>query len=123
MKNLSDPSIAKAEDAPCSSQLRIDRELLQELYDKGSSDVKEALRTKYPGLFGPIKTERIDRGYGFYSEYQLADITMTDGGRYQLLIGFGLAPAGFEHKCLVLTGDETLKFELLSDKVVTIVQI
>jgi hypothetical protein len=116
--DLSDTFSVKAEEAPCSSQLRIDRELLKELYSKGSSDVKEALRTKYPGLFGPIKTERIVRGK---SLNQLADITMANRDHGQLLIGVVLAPNGYEHKCVYLSGTG-LQFKLLNDRTVTVVQ-
>jgi len=46
-----------------TSQLCIDRAFLQELYDKGTSDVKKALDAKYPDIFSTVKTERICRSY------------------------------------------------------------
>lgn len=105
-----------------SSQLCIDRAFLQELYDKGTSDVKAALHEKYPNVFGTVKTERICRSID-EDPLSLANVYMSNGLPAKVLIGQLAAPNGYDHKCLFLAGDENLKFEILSDKVVTIVQI
>lgn len=74
-----------------SEKVTIDVELLKELYKSASKEQKEQLDSSYPNHF--------ETYYNFGHEYKVA-VSEYSG---PLMIAQGLAPAGFERKCLVVS--------------------
>ena len=68
----------------------VSEELLKEIFDDASEDVKTRLKEEFPDVFSDL--------FCFGKEHTLTS-QLTNG---PLLIGMGMAPKELKHKCLIV---------------------
>jgi hypothetical protein len=102
-----------------SKDMTVDAEFIRAAHAAACSEWKTKLEKKFPQVFSkPLKATRITKA----SSSQGSDIVATIKAEGQkssidekIFIGIGLAPSGYENKCLSLSDFSEFKFELAKD--------
>jgi outer membrane protein assembly factor BamB len=102
--------------APCG--MTVDAEFIKAAHAAACSEWKQKLEKKFPQVFSkPLKATRITKAPSGGSD--IVATIKAEGQKSsideKIFIGIGLAPSGYENKCLSLSDFSEFKFELAKD--------